>query len=809
MSRLVAGSGFALDFDEARLANGFVHDAFTTQPEARGLAAGATGVTVARVVDGRWHDTSLTYTATGSGNALTARFTGLTDRDGAGAQRYRIEGIDVVLPAGQLDRLGVRVFQGLTEIVGAEGDDVFYMGVPAGRSFDGGAGSDRAIYGADPRRYALRDGAYQAEIPVVVALGDGRHAVVSTRATDILAGVETVTIDGRTTATAAVAFDALGYLAGNRDLALAFGTDTVAAARHYAQSGRNERRTTTGFDVYGYLGSNPDVLAAVGVDAQAAERHYLTNGLREGRTTGGFDPYAYLAANADVRAAVGADPAAALLHYAWCGFAEGRTTRFDARAYLAANPDLVAVFGFDAAAGARHYVQFGASEGRSIRFDAAAYLAANPDVAAVVGGDAAAALEHYIIHGFVERRPLRAASALGPGADAVAGTVGNDTLSGTVGNDSVTGLDGIDTFVLAGALSAYALAFDGSGDLVVTGADGADTLSGVEMLQATDGLFPVGSLVTFSFPALSGVPVSAAATAGNDYLVGTDNADVLGGGAGNDTISGLAGNDQLFGGTGNDALLGGAGMDTLDGGAGNDLLFGGAGDDRLNGDIIDVSGNDTLLGEAGNDWLDAGEGVDWLDGGAGNDTLYGGMGADVLRGGEGDDILFGDVYSDRTHAIAVPASSTLSHDDVLLGGAGNDTLIGGYGADLLDGGTGADWFSVRNLNESTLASPDVIINFNGPAVAAQALLGMAGYGTIGAEGDRIDVSEIDAITATPVNDTFTFIGTAGFSAAGQLRYTVSGAVTLIEGDVDGDRVADFRIQVNIANYGFTAFDFIL
>ncbi|XKH39421.1 hypothetical protein ACIU1J_31640 [Azospirillum doebereinerae] len=150
MSRLVAGSGFALDFDEARLANGFVHDAFTTQPASGALAAGTNTVTVARVADGRWHDTSLTYSATGSGNGLTARFTGLIDRDAGGAQRYRIEGVDVALPTGQLDRLGVRIFQGLTEIVGAEGDDVFYMGVPGGRSFDGGAGSDRAVYGADP-----------------------------------------------------------------------------------------------------------------------------------------------------------------------------------------------------------------------------------------------------------------------------------------------------------------------------------------------------------------------------------------------------------------------------------------------------------------------------------------------------------------------------------------------------------------------------------------------------------------------------------------------------------------------------------
>jgi Ca2+-binding RTX toxin-like protein len=291
----------------------------------------------------------------------------------------------------------------------------------------------------------------------------------------------------------------------------------------------------------------------------------------------------------------------------------------------------------------------------------------------------------------------------------------------------------------------------------------------------------------------------------------------MAGGAGNDTLSGLAGNDALFGNPGNDLLLGGDGLDTLEGGAGNDRLFGGNGDDRLNGDIIDTAGNDTLLGEEGNDWLDAGEGLDWLDGGTGNDTLYGGLGADVLRGGNGDDLLFGDVYSDRTHEITVPLLTTgtnaglptVSHEDVLLGGAGNDTLVGGYGADLMDGGTGADEFSVRNLNESTLAAPDVILNFNGPAVAAAALLGLASYATLGAEGDRIDVSEIDAVAGVTANEAFTFIGTAAFSAAGQLRYQTAGAVTLIEGNVNSDLAADFRIQVNIANYRFSIFDFIL
>lgn len=807
MARLVAGQGFALDLDEARLANGFVADAFTTAPDASSIAAGAGSLTVARTVAGRAHATLLDYAASGSGTAAAVRFTGLSDRDAAGLLRYRIEGLDVALTGGTLDRLGARIFQQIDGFVGADGNDSVYLGVPGGRSFDGGGGTDRAVYTADPRRYALQDGTYRAETPVVVALdGSGRrHAVVSSRSTDTLTDVELVTIDGRTAAPAALAFDAQSYLAANRDLAVAFGGNVVAAAAHYSWSGRNEGRSLGGFDALGYLGANPDVLAAVGVDAGAAIRHYLAYGAREGRTAG-FDPYGYLASHPDVLAAVGIDPAAAVVHYARFGRAEGRGVTFDAAAYLAANADVAAAAGGDATAAKLHYLAFGLSEGRPLR----ATPGRSPAVAAV---------------------PMRAAS-MGlavPAAAALAGTpqgvpvvvtgtAGNDTLSGSaafdaLGNpitDAVDGLGGIDSFVLTAALASYSLAIDANGNLVVSGPDGTDTLTGIELLQATDGVHPVGGLVGFSQPSLTGLTVSASASNGNDYLVGGIQGDAIGGGAGNDTIAGLAGTDTLFGNAGNDVVLGGDGADQLEGGAGNDLLFGGAGDDLLRGDVIDIVGNDTLLGEDGNDWLDAGAGNDWLDGGVGNDTLYGGLGADVLRGGGGDDILFGDVYSDRSHEISVnPRDTVTLYEDVLLGDAGNDTLVGGYGADLMDGGAGADVFSIRNLNESTLAAPDVIINFNGAVVAQQALQGLASYATVGAEGDRIDLSEIDAITGTTANDAFTFVGTAGFTAAGQLRYQPSGAVTLIEGDVNGDGAADFRIQVNIANYTFSAFDFVL
>ena len=803
MARLVAGQGFALDLDEARLANGFVADAFTTVPDASTIAAGAGSQTVARTVAGRAHAVALDYVAAGSGAGV--RFTGLTDRDAAGLLRYRIEGLDVALTGGTLDRLGARIFQQIDGFAGADANDNVYLGVPGGRSFDGGGGIDRAIYTADPRRYALQDGTYRAETPVVVALdGSGRrYAVVSSRNADTLTDVELITIDGRTAAPAALAFDARSYLAANRDLAAVFGDNVVAAAAHYSWNGRNEGRSLGGFDALGYLGANPDVLAAVGVNAGAAIQHYLSYGAREGRTAG-FDPYGYLASHPDVLAAVGIDPAAAVVHYARYGRGEGRGVTFDAAAYLAANTDVAAATGGNAAAAKLHYLAFGRNEGRPLRVTPGRSPAAASMRAASMGlaMPAAAALP-----GTPQGVPV-----------VVTGTAGNDTLSGSaaydaLGNpitDAVDGLGGIDSFVLTGALASYSLAIDANGNLVVSGPDGTDTLTGVELLQATDGVYPVGALVGFSQPSLTGLTVSTSASNGNDYLVGGIQGDAIGGGGGNDTIAGLLGNDTLFGNAGNDVLLGGDGLDQLEGGAGNDLLFGGAGDDLLRGDVIDVVGNDTLLGEDGNDWLDAGAGNDWLDGGVGNDTLYGGLGADVLRGGGGDDILFGDVYSDRNTEISVnPRDTTTLYEDVLLGGAGNDTLVGGYGADLMDGGTGADVFSIRNLNESTLAAPDVIINFNGAVVAQQALQGLASYATVGAEGDRIDLSEIDAITGTTENDAFTFVGAAGFTAAGQLRYQASGAVTLIEGDVNGDRVADFRIQVNIANYTFSAFDFVL
>jgi serralysin len=118
--------------------------------------------------------------------------------------------------------------------------------------------------------------------------------------------------------------------------------------------------------------------------------------------------------------------------------------------------------------------------------------------------------------------------------------------------------------------------------------------------------------------------------------------------------------------------------------------------------------------------------------------------------------------------------------DTLIGSAGADKLIGGIGMDNLTGGAGADTF-VFAFGDSSAASGqhDKIIDFT--------------TGT-----DVIDLSAIDAISGAGAIDPFNFIATLDFSgSAGQLNYfhNSSLGVTTLQGDINGDKVADFAIDL--------------
>ena len=84
--------------------------------------------------------------------------------------------------------------------------------------------------------------------------------------------------------------------------------------------------------------------------------------------------------------------------------------------------------------------------------------------------------------------------------------------------------------------------------------------------------------------------------------------------------------------------------------------------------------------------------------------------------------------------------------------------------------------------------------------------------------DLIDLAGIDAaavfdedgfVIQDGVNDAFSFIGAGAFSGtSGELRYEAGGGGVTVQGDIDGDAVADFAIDVlGVASLAGT--DFVL
>ncbi len=277
------------------------------------------------------------------------------------------------------------------------------------------------------------------------------------------------------------------------------------------------------------------------------------------------------------------------------------------------------------------------------------------------------------------------------GDDILLGGAGDDVLDGGGGSDHLVGGDGADRFVVNVDSESDTIGDLGAGDTLGFGPGIAAVdvnifrdvpnlylgIASTGQFLTLENWFANGAQGTVSFAdgtLWDGVFLKAsvdALTDGDDFLVGTDAAEI---------ISPLAGSDTVFAGAGDDQVTGGPGSDTLQGESGNDLLFGEAGFDSLSGgdgnDTLDGgTDDDTLFGDAGDDTLNGGEGVDSLAGGAGNDVLDGGAGDDALQGDAGDDTLFGGEGA-----------------DALAGGDGADRLDGGSGDDLLDGGTGADTY---------------------------------------------------------------------------------------------------------------------
>jgi Ca2+-binding RTX toxin-like protein len=353
--------------------------------------------------------------------------------------------------------------------------------------------------------------------------------------------------------------------------------------------------------------------------------------------------------------------------------------------------------------------------------------------------------------------------------DHLYGSSGDDFLSGNLGDDYLDGGAGRDFAYYGADLASSGVTVDlniaGPQD---THGAGVDTLISIESIAGS----MYGDVLT--------------GDAGDNELHGWGGDDVINGGAGDDLLHGDAqdGEDpEYVGPEGADALHGGAGNDILLGDGGDDLLDGGTGDDVLDGEegvdtatyadatkavAVDLAAGTASGHEIGHDVLIE---VENVLGGSGNDTIAGDGAANRLDGGAGNDMVTGG-----------------AGDDTLLGGAGNDALTGGAGADALTGGAGVDTFILAALADSPVGGGDTILDFSH------------------AEHDHIDLSAIDAI-AGGGDSAFTIAG-AFTNTPGQLVISFDTDHYVVDGDVNGDGVADFALNVFSAT-PLAAGDFVL
>lgn len=113
-------------------------------------------------------------------------------------------------------------------------------------------------------------------------------------------------------------------------------------------------------------------------------------------------------------------------------------------------------------------------------------------------------------------------------------------------------------------------------------------------------------------------------------------------------------------------------------------------------------------------------------------------------------------------------------NDRLISGGSNVLLSGGVGNDLLQGGAGEQYFR-GGLNADFFSFTE-----------ADAQL----------EGDRIGINAVLGITNSLAGQGWTYIDSANFNGvAGELRF----ANGLLQGDTDGNRIANLQIQLDGIN----------
>ena len=384
--------------------------------------------------------------------------------------------------------------------------------------------------------------------------------------------------------------------------------------------------------------------------------------------------------------------------------------------------------------------------------------------------------------------------------DHLNGDSGDNNVSGTGngdyfdlsqgGNDSANGGDGDDGFFFGAAFT---------GDDHVDGGDGTNDQIGLQGDYTGPNALVLGPNTIAGIEALVVLP-------GHSYDITTGDGNVAAGGLLKVQATQLAPGESLhFDGSaetdGSFLIFGGNGDDDLTGGAKDDGFYFGPGQFDANDNVDGGAGTNDQLGLDGDYTMTLGgnltgiEAVVLLPGPAGTPNHFDLNAADSLVGASGTMTIYG---------LQVGTSITFDgageHDgafkiygglagDTITGSDGDDWIFGGGGADSLTGGTGNDIFYYDDSAQSTPSAGDTVEDF--------------------ATGDKIDVSGMDAI-AGGGHDGFNFLGTGAFTnQAGELRVEDQGSsIWLVQGDTDGDGVADFQLTLHVADaHTITSADF--
>jgi Ca2+-binding RTX toxin-like protein len=428
----------------------------------------------------------------------------------------------------------------------------------------------------------------------------------------------------------------------------------------------------------------------------------------------------------------------------------------------------------------------------------------------------------------------------GIGTDVGDGQTDTVTVNGTASNDTIS-VVGVGTTVVVNGLPAQVTMFHtDTGDvhdlLAINAGAGNDTIDASTLRASIVGLTIDGG-------------------AGNDTIIGSQDADTLLGGDGNDTIIGGRGNDTAQLGNGNDTFIWnpGDGSDTVEGQAGTDtLVFNGA---NL-GENIDIGANGSrvrMTRDVGNVVMDL-DGVEHIQlntlGGADNVTVGDLTGTDVkqvaidlsaqagsgqgdgaadtvnVNGTAGDDtikvaskgssVVVNGLPAQVTISGAEPGNDTLvingqaGNDTIdasrvragqanltLNGGAGDDTIIGSAGNDLVNGGQGND--------VAQLGAGDDTFVWN-PGDGSDIVEGQAGNDTLLFNGaninENIDISS-NGSRARLARDVGTVVMDLNSVEDIQLN-TRAGADTVTVNDLTGTNVSNVNIDLGASIRGADA-----